>query len=73
MRGHFDGSRQVLSARKLIREYPDSKWVPEAAGLLSEVLKRQGREPEAAEIRKKQELPKADERSRGTQASEAPG
>ena len=64
--------------RKLIREYPDSKWVREAAGLLSEVLKRQGREPEAAEIRKKQappdkELPKADERSRGTQASEAPG
>jgi len=66
--------------RRILREYPDSKWTPEATLLLASVLERQGRKPEAAEMRKniapalpKDSKRKPDERLRGSQASEAPG
>jgi len=38
--------------RRLLTEYPDSKWVKEANQLLSEVVARQGRKSEPVEIRK---------------------
>jgi len=66
--------------RRVIAEYPDSKWVPEATSLLATVLEKQGRKPEATEIRhnggatpEKDPKKKADDRPRGLQASEAPG
>ncbi|HEY2923464.1 MAG TPA: outer membrane protein assembly factor BamD [Candidatus Eisenbacteria bacterium] len=66
--------------KRVLREYPDSKWAPEATLLLADVLGRQGRKSEAVELLKKhvpasdKELKrKADERLRGFQASEAPG
>jgi outer membrane protein assembly factor BamD len=75
-----DGASEFY-LRRVIAEYPDSKWVGEATLLLSSVLARQGRKPEAVEMLKKvapassdKELKrKAAERLRGLQASEAPG
>jgi len=66
--------------RKVLADYPDSKWASEATLLLASVLERQGRNPEAVEMRKnsapalrKDSKRKPDERLRGSQASEAPG
>jgi len=66
--------------RKVLTQYPDSKWTSEATLLLASVLERQGRRSEAAEIRKnsapalnKDSKRKPDKRLRGSQASEAPG
>ncbi len=63
--------------RRLLTEYPDSKWVPEATSLLSVVLEKQGRKPEATEIRNQGGVPPPDKEPkpgpRGLQASEAPG
>jgi outer membrane protein assembly factor BamD len=67
--------------KRLLTLYPDSKWAGEATLLLSSVLERQGRKPEAVELLRKvpptsgdKELKrKADDRLRGLQASEAPG
>ncbi len=66
--------------RKLLAEYPDSKWASEATTLLATVLERRGRKPESTENRRNSdpvvpETPKrkTDERLRGLQASEAPG
>ena len=67
--------------KRLLTEYADSRWAGEATLLLSSVLERQGRKPEAVELLKKvppassdKELKrKAVERLRGLQASEAPG
>ncbi|HZE18501.1 MAG TPA: hypothetical protein VE402_00140, partial [Candidatus Angelobacter sp.] len=66
--------------RKVLAEYPDSKWTSEATLLLASVLERQGRRSEAVEIQKnnppalpKDSKRKLDERLRGSQASEAPG
>ncbi|HXL15082.1 MAG TPA: outer membrane protein assembly factor BamD [Methylomirabilota bacterium] len=66
--------------RKVLADYPDSKWASEATLLLASVLERQGRKPEAMEMRKnsapalrKDSKRKPDERLRGSQASEAPG
>jgi outer membrane assembly lipoprotein YfiO len=76
--------RQDMAAeiylRRVLSEYPDSKWTAEAALLLADVLNRQGRKGDAVEMLKKY-VPsssdgdlkrKADERLRGIQASEAP-
>jgi len=70
-----------LYLKRVLREYPESKWAPEATLLLADVLGRQGKRSEAVELLKKhvpassdKELKrKADERLRGLQASEAPG
>jgi outer membrane assembly lipoprotein YfiO len=66
--------------RRLLREYRDSKWAPEATLLLSDVLRRQGKKAEAVEMLKQAPASsdqdfkrKASERLRGLQASEAPG
>lgn len=66
--------------KKLLAEYPDSKWAPEATRLLRDVIARQGRS-EAVDVLKKNEPAspgpepkrKADERIRGLRASESPG
>lgn len=66
--------------QKLLTEYPDSKWAPEATSLLAAVRGRQGQKPDATENRGNSDpaFPdrpgrKAGERLRGQQASEAPG
>jgi outer membrane protein assembly factor BamD len=66
--------------RKLLSEYPDSRWAPEATVLLASVLERQGRKTEAAETKKSAPLApprdskrKPDDSLRGSQSSEAPG
>jgi outer membrane protein assembly factor BamD len=80
----YDKLRRVRASefylRKVLADYPESKWVPEATRLLSEVLAKQGRKAEAEEVRKgasptsgQEPKPKPDERPRGLQASEAPG
>jgi len=65
--------------RKLLTDYADSKWVPEANRLLGEVLARQGKKAEGDEARKgaspssgAEPKPKPDQPPR-LQASEAPG
>jgi len=66
--------------KRVLREYPESKWAPEATLLLADALGRQGKKSEAVEMLKnvpassdKELKKKADERLRGLQASEAPG
>ena len=70
----------TIYSRRLLAQYPESKWAPEAALLLAGSLERQGRKQEAVETLKKfiplapdgEMKRKADERLRGLQASEAP-
>ena len=63
--------------RRLAAEYPESKWVKESSALLNSVVEKMAKKE--AEERRKQDgtaspvNPKPDERSRGVQASEAPG
>ena len=66
--------------RKVLADYPDSKWASEATHLLASAAERQGRKHEALEAPRKGEpappdtlKSKADDRPRGLQASEAPG
>jgi outer membrane protein assembly factor BamD len=66
--------------RKLLADYPESKWAPEATRLLRDVLARQGRKGEGEEVEKnsspasgREPKRKTDQRLRGLQASEAPG
>jgi len=64
--------------RRLLAEYPDSKWTREASQLLTTVMERQGRKPEAAERKNDGTASPDDSRSktderRRLQASEAPG
>jgi outer membrane protein assembly factor BamD len=65
--------------RKMLADYPDSKWAAEATRLLGEVLARQGKKAEGEEARKgaspssgSEPKPKPDQPPR-LQASEAPG
>ena len=66
--------------RRVVSEYPESKWVKEASALLTVVLAKQAKK-DAEERRKNDgtaspENPKrrsSDERNRGLSASEAPG
>ncbi len=67
--------------RKVLTNYPDSKWASEATQLLATVLARQGRKAEAAELRKRApSAPDKDSKRKPEQrpqvlpqASEAPG
>ncbi|HXF59282.1 MAG TPA: outer membrane protein assembly factor BamD [Candidatus Saccharimonadales bacterium] len=65
--------------RRLLTEYPDSKWVKEASQLLTAVIEKQGRKREVIDTRKDGAVPpetprpKDDPSLPGNQASEAPG
>jgi outer membrane protein assembly factor BamD len=54
--------------RRLLTEYPDSKWVKEASQLLSAVVQRQGRKVEPVEVPKNEGTASPD-----SPQSEAPG
>jgi len=64
---------------RMLREYPDCKWVGEATRLLREVAARQARSEKEAlkksapDSTRQEPRRKADERSRGIEASKSPG
>ncbi|TMQ58200.1 MAG: outer membrane protein assembly factor BamD [Candidatus Eisenbacteria bacterium] len=70
----------AIYLRRLLSDYPDSKWTAEASLLLAKVLARQGKKVEAVQTLKKliasgpdgELRRKADEALRSLQASEAP-
>jgi outer membrane protein assembly factor BamD len=67
--------------RRLLTEYPDSKWAKEATQLLTAIASRQGKKAEPVELPTKDEPvspyspppQRTNEPLRGTRASEAPG
>jgi len=64
--------------KRMLREYPDSKWVSEATRLLRDVAARQGRSEReakkgAADSTGQEPRHKANERGRGIEASKSPG
>ena len=70
----------TMSLRVVLSDYPDSKWAPEAALLLADVLVKQGRQEEAIETLKKLQASlsdgeirkRADERLRSLERSGTP-